>query len=247
VELYAALSLALVAGVISFTSPCTLPLLPGYVSYISGVPTPPETGSSLAVAATRRRVLGAALLFILGFTLVFTALGATSSALGFLLVRHLRALQLAGGLLIITMGLITTGLLTVPPLARQRRVNLTRVRRGPAGAVVLGASFAFGWTPCVGPVLATILTTAASTATVPKGALLLATYSLGLGLPFLLVAAGIARGQQRLGWLRRHTRAVELCGGVLLVAMGVAMLTGGWTALMSRMLAAYAQLGWPPV
>ncbi len=246
VGLYATLSLALVAGIVSFTSPCTLPLLPGYISYISGLPQPTAAGRP-AVLTTPRRTLGPALLFILGFALVFTTLGATASTLGFLLIRHLRALEIAGGLLIITMGLATTGLLSIPLLTRQKRLDLNRISRGPAGAVALGASFAFGWTPCVGPVLASILTAAASTATISQGALLLLVYSIGLGLPFLVVAAGVSRGKQRLTWLRHHTRAVERIGGGLLIAMGIAMLTGSWTTLMSRMLATYARLDWPPI
>lgn len=253
------LSLALLAGLISFTSPCTLPLLPGYVAYISGLPPgpaprPDRAGAdsagreAVAVAVlSRRRALSAALLFILGFTTVFVSLGATSSALGFLLVRHLRTLQTAAGILIIAMGLVTAGLLKLPLLMRQRRRDLSGVRRGPAGAAALGASFAFGWTPCVGPVLASILATAATSGAAGAGAVLLAAYSLGLGLPFLLVAAGVARGQHRLGWLRRHGRHIEIAGGILLIVMGIAMLTGGWTTLMSRMLAAYARVGWPPL
>lgn len=245
VELFASVSLALVAGVISFTSPCALPLLPGYVSYVSGLRPSSESGA-LAVR-TRRRVLGAALLFVLGFSLVFTALGASASALGFLLARHLRTLAIVGGILVIVMGLATTGLIRLPLLHRQLRFDLSRISHGPAGALAFGAAFAFGWTPCVGPVLATVLTTAASTATVTTGAVLLFTYSIGLGIPFLLVAAGVARGRQSLRWLRRHTRAIEITGGILLVVMGVAIATGGWTVLMSRMLAIYAKLDWPPV
>lgn len=275
-DFYATLSLALVAGIVSFTSPCTLPLLPGYVSYISAVREPVGIPVATTVAAapaaanrgrpptagphadhtsehlaerlvSRRRALGASALFILGFTAVFVALGATSSAFGFLLVRHLRALQIVGGALVIGMGIITSGLIRIPLLQRQKRRDLTRVRRGPVGAALLGASFAFSWTPCVGPVLASILATAAASTTAATGAVLLGAYSLGLGLPFLLVAAGVARGRQRLRWLRRHGRAVEITGGLVLIVMGVAMLTGGWTVLMSRLLALYARVGWPPL
>ncbi|PXY25372.1 cytochrome c biogenesis CcdA family protein [Prauserella muralis] len=245
-ELFALVSLALVAGLVSFTSPCTLPLLPGYVSYVSGLSRRAPVGERLPVRERRRTLAGAGL-FVAGFSAVFTTLGATSSALGFLLASNLRVINIVGGTLIIVMGLATTGLIKIPLLHRQFRFDLTRFGRGPGGALPLGAAFAFGWTPCVGPVLASILATAASTATVSRGALLLLAYSLGLGLPFLLLASGLARGGTGFGWLRRHARRIEIVGGLLLVTMGVAVLTGGWTALMSRMLAFYARLGWPPI
>lgn len=248
-ELLALMSLALVAGVVSFTSPCTLPLLPGFVSYVSGLSgsaTPPVGGAALTAPA-RRRVLVGSLLFLAGFAAVFTALGATSSALGFLLVRNLQTINLVGGAFVVLMGLATSGLVRLPFLDRQVRSDLTRWRPGPGGALPLGAAFAFSWTPCVGPVLASILATAAGTATVGRGALLLLAYSLGLGLPFLLVAHGMARGGGRPGWLQRYSRRIEVVGGILLVGMGIAMMTGGWTVLMSRVLAFYARLGWPPI
>lgn len=253
-ELFALMSLALVAGIVSFTSPCTLPLLPGFVSYVSGLSgsdgTAAVSGGPLRSPA-RRRVLAGSLLFLIGFSAVFTALGATSSALGFLLVRNLPTINLVGGGFVVLMGLATAGLLRLPFLHRELRTDLRRWQPGPGGALPLGAAFAFGWTPCVGPVLASILVTAAGTATVGRGALLLLAYSLGLGLPFLLLARGLARGMARgggrLDWLRRHSRRIEIAGGVLLVVMGVAMMTGGWTMLMSRMLAFYARLGWPPI
>ncbi|OLT41766.1 cytochrome C biogenesis protein [Saccharomonospora sp. CUA-673] len=243
-EFLALASLALVAGLVSFTSPCTLPLLPGYVSYVSALSEP--VGATAVTVPTRRAFAGASL-FVLGFSAVFTALGATASTFGFLLASNLGAINVVGGALIVLMGLTATGLIRIPLLQRQIRFDLTRVSRGPAGALPLGAAFAFGWTPCVGPVLASILTTAASTATVGRGALLLVAYSLGLGVPFLALAAGLARGRASLGWLQRHARRIEVAGGLLLVAMGIAVMTGGWTALMSRMLALYAQLGWPPI
>lgn len=247
-ELFALMSLALVAGVVSFTSPCTLPLLPGFVSYVSGLSGPGGGESGVTVAApARRRVLVGSLLFMTGFAAVFTALGATSSALGFLLIRNLRTINLVGGAFILLMGLATLGVLRLPFLQCQARSDLTRWRPGPAGALPMGAAFAFGWTPCVGPVLASVLATAATTATVGRGALLLLAYSLGLGLPFLLVARGVAGGRGPIGRLRQWARRIEIAGGVLLVGMGVAMMTGGWTLLMSRVLAFYARLGWPPI
>lgn len=244
-ELLALMSLALVAGVVSFSSPCVLPLLPGYVSYVSGL-SRIEPGR-LHPTTARRRVNGAAVLFVLGFSAVFTVLGATASALGALLAPHQRTLELAGGAIIIAMGLVMTGLLRVDFLHRQLRFDLARIGRGPAGAAPLGAAFAFGWTPCVGPVLASILAAAAGTATVPRGALLLFVYSLGLGIPFLLLAGGLLRGRSRFDWLRRHGRRIEVAGGVVLAVMGLALVTGVWTAVMSGMLATFARIGWPPL
>lgn len=245
-EFYALASLALVAGLVSFTSPCTLPLLPGFVSYVSGLSSE-RLGREQLHGRARSRTLTGALLFVLGFSAVFTALGATASALGFFLARNLDAINLVGGSLIIIMGLTLTGLIRIPLLQRQARFDMTRISRGPASAVPLGAAFAFGWTPCIGPVLTSILATAATTTTVTRGTLLLLAYSLGLGAPFLLLAVGVARGRDKLAWLRRNARRIEIFGGVVLVIMGIAVMTGGWTALMSWMLAFYARLGWPPI
>lgn len=262
-ETYALVSLAIVAGIVSFTSPCCLPLLPGYVSYVSGlaqpfpapVPAPAGdgVGASTSVAAipaegaVRRRVLAGAVLFVLGFSTVFTVLGVSASALGLLLAQNLRALNVVGGTFIIIMGLTMVGVLRIPQLNRRLAIDASRFHRGRAHAFPLGMAFAFGWTPCVGPVLAAILATAATTATMSQGALLLAAYSLGLSVPFLLLAAGLAGGQRRPQWLARNSRRIEVGGGVLLVMMGVALISGDWTILMSRALAFYARLGWPPI
>ena len=239
-ELFALASLALVAGVVSFTAPCTLPLLPGYVAYISGMSDSEQT-------VPTSRVLLAAALFVAGFSAVFVALGVTASGLGLLLAQNGRLLELVGGVFIVAMGLVTAGVLRIGLLQRQLRVDMSRVGRGPRAAAPLGAAFAFGWTPCIGPVLAGVLITAASTTTMAEGGILLAASSLGLGLPFLGLAAAVARGRVRLGWLRRHSRKLEITGGILLVIMGVAVLSGQWTEFMSSMLAVYARLGWPPI
>ena len=227
-ELFALASLALVAGVVSFTAPCTLPLLPGYVAYISGMSDSEQT-------VPTSRVLLAAALFVAGFSAVFVALGVTASGLGLLLAQNGRLLELVGGVFIVAMGLVTAGVLRIGLLQRQLRVDMSRVGRGPRAAAPLGAAFAFGWTPCIGPVLAGVLITAASTTTMAEGGILLA------------LAAAVARGRVRLGWLRRHSRKLEITGGILLVIMGVAVLSGQWTEFMSSMLAVYARLGWPPI
>lgn len=244
-EPFALASLAFVAGFVSFTSPCCLPLLPGYISYVSGLTSPSATGG--VAVLTRRRVLTGAALFVLGFSAVFTTLGLTASVLGVLLLRNLRTVDVVAGSLMVAMGLAMIGLLRVPILQRRVQIDLRRVGSGPAGAFPLGAAFAFGWTPCVGPVLASVLATAATTATLGRGALLLVAYSFGLGLPFLLLAWWLAGGRRRPEWLGRNSRRIEVAGGVVLVAMGIALVTGGWTVLMSRILGFYAGFGWPPI
>ncbi|MFZ5872713.1 MAG: cytochrome c biogenesis CcdA family protein [Actinomycetota bacterium] len=248
-ELYALTSLALVAGVVSFTSPCCLPLLPGYVSYVSGLrePMPAPGGDVATLVRSNRRVMTGAVLFVLGFTIVFVALGVTASALGLLLVQNRSVINVVGGAFVVLVGLTMVGVVRVPLLQRRLAVDASRFSRGPASALPLGAAFAFGWTPCVGPVLTAILATAASTATLWRGGLLLAAYSVGLGIPFLLLAAGLARGKRRPEWLARNSRRIEVAGGVLLVATGLALATGSWNELMSRFLAYYARFGWPPI
>jgi cytochrome c-type biogenesis protein len=235
-------ALAFVAGVISFTSPCCLPLMPGYVSYITGVAS--ETSSGVAI---RSRTLGAGVLFVVGFLIVFTTLGAAASTIGGLLLQHRESLIKLGGILVVVMGLATMGVLRIPLLNREVRFDLHAVRPGPAGALPLGMAFAIGWTPCIGPVLAGILTAAASVSDAGRGAALLFAYSLGLGLPFLLLAMGLGRGGRLTTWLRRRGRLIEIAGGALLVAMGVLMITGAWLRLFSPVLRVFSRTGWPPV
>jgi len=235
-------ALALLAGVISFTSPCCLPLMPGYLSYVGGV-----GGGELGSVQVRRRVLGAALLFVAGFATVFTLLGASATLAGsFLLFKRPVFLKFAGGFVIL-MGLVTAGVLRVPFLYREVRLDLSRIRSGPLGAVPLGMAFALGWTPCIGPVLAGILTAAAATQTALSGAGLLFVYSLGLGVPFVLLALGYARAGKVFGWLRRHGRVIEVLGGAVLVTMGILMITGQWLQLFTPLIRWFSTHRWPPV
>ena len=234
--------LALVAGIISFTSPCALPLIPSYLSYISGLPI-----TELDRAQVTPLVLRSSLAFVGGFTVVFTALGASSTLVGSLLLRHMPTILDVAGAFIIVLGFAMAGLLRVPFLARERRFDLSRVPKGPKGAFPLGMAFAFGWTPCIGPVLATVLALASATSTVAEGAVLLAVYSLGLGLPFLALAVGFSRARTSLGWLRQRGRAIEFCGGLLLVAVGVLFVTGAWKTLFIPLQLRFAHLGWPPL
>ena len=234
--------LALVAGVVSITSPCCLPLVPGYVSYVSSLPV-----SELSAPAARRVALRASLLFVAGFTVVFTLLGATASVIGTVLLRNLTLLTRVAGVLILIMGLGALGLFRLRWLQRELRVDLARLPAGPAGAFPLGMAFAFGWTPCIGPVLAAVLTLAASSHSGLTGALLLAIYSAGLGIPFLLIALGYQRLNGSLRFLRTHGRAIERLGGVLLVAVGLGYISGTWTRLFVPLQAWFARLGWPPI
>jgi len=239
-------ALAFVAGLISFTSPCCLPLMPGYVSYVSGVASTAPAGGGGTVALRSRTMLAAGL-FVTGFALTFTLMGAAASELGALILRNRLVLGRVAGVFVIAMGVATIDLLRVPFLYRERRFDLARIRPGPAGALPLGMAFAIGWTPCIGPVLAGILTAAATAGGAGRGAALLLVYSLGLGVPFLLLAFGIARTGRLFGWLRRHGRAIEVLGGSVLVLMGVLMITGRWVQLFAPLLRIFSRSGWPPV
>jgi cytochrome c-type biogenesis protein len=239
-------ALAFVAGIISFTSPCCLPLMPGYVSYVSGIASDASTSGQGAVALRSRTML-AALLFVMGFAITFTLMGAAASELGGLILRNRLVLGRIAGVFVIVMGLATIGLLHIPFLHRERRFDLARIRPGPAGALPLGMAFAIGWTPCIGPVLAGILTAAATVGGAWRGAALLFVYSLGLGVPFLLLAFGVAKTGRLFGWLRRHGRAIEVLGGSVLVLMGVLMITGRWIQLFAPLLRIFSRSGWPPL
>ena len=210
-------ALAFAAGVVSFASPCVLPLVPGYVSFVTG---------SRVTEGEARRPLVPMLLFILGFTVVFTLLGAFAGT--FVPLIRDPWFQRVAGLVVLLLGLLMIGYALrrgSPALYSERRPLLERVRPGKAGAFPLGVAFAAGWTPCIGPVLAGILAIAASGGTV-KGAALLVVYSLGLGLPFLLVGIGVDRLVRSLGWVRRHYRVIAGVSGALLAAVGILLMTG---------------------
>ena len=233
-----ALGASLVAGAVSFASPCVVPLVPGYLSYLAGVvgaETPAVAPSGSGATATRTRgryrVAGAAGLFVAGFTVVFTL--ATVSVFGVIAALRVNTevLQRVGGVVTIVMGLVFLGL--VPALQRDTRPEPRRV---PTlwGAPLLGAVFGLGWTPCLGPTLAGVLSVAAGTegATAVRGVVLVVAYCLGLGLPFVLLALGSARALRSVAWLRTHSRQVQVVGGVALVLVGVALLTGAWAELV---------------
>lgn len=223
------LGLAFAAGLISFLSPCVLPLVPSYITFVTGM-----TLDELTVQGTdsaRRRAAAHAALFVLGFTLVFIAMGAGASALGASLRRSLPVIQQVGGAMIVAFGLYMLGVLRLPGLSREARVQLASKPAGLVGSVLVGVTFGAGWTPCVGPVLASILLYAGAKATLAKGILLLAAYGLGLGVPFFVAAVSLnwyLAGAQR---LKRWLRPIELVAGVLLVVFGVLLVTGKFTIL----------------
>ena len=216
------------AGVISFLSPCVLPLVPSYLSMMSGVAVNPGPGPGpgLAEAPNRARMLRSTLLFVAGFSVVFALLEATASAASAPLRSHRPVLDDVAGGLIILMGLVTAGALRHPWLGRQRRFELRPSALGPWAAPVMGMTFAFGWTPCITPVLAAVLGLASSGGTLARGEAMLVAYSLGLGVPFVATGLAFGRLAGALTLAKRHSRSISVCSGLLLAALGVLILTG---------------------
>lgn len=221
---------AFVAGIVSFLSPCVLPLVPGYVSLISGA-------SVEELKSKDRKLLNTVLLnstmFILGFMVVFVMLGAAATSVGQLMKEYRKWLTWLAGLAIILFGLHLTGLLKIKALYADTRIHSVKGGKSPIGAFVVGFAFAFGWTPCLGPILSTILGFAADASTVTKGVLLLWVYSLGLAVPFLLTSVLIDRFMEFYGWFRRYLHVVEVCSGALLIVLGILILTRHFTVLAS--------------
>lgn len=230
-----ALGISVLAGLVSFASPCVVPLVPGYLSYLAavvGVDESDAASGAVGVKTARLRVAGAAALFVAGFTVVFllgavAVLGMTTT-----LIANQVLLQRIGGVVTIVMGLVFVGF--IPALQRQARFA-PRKWSTMAGAPLLGAVFALGWTPCLGPTLTGVIAVASATdgASVARGVVLVLAYCLGLGIPFVLLALGSARAVQGLGWLRRHTRTIQIFGGVLLILVGTALVTGLWNEFVS--------------
>lgn len=223
------LPIALVAGVVSFLSPCVLPLVPGYISMLSG-----SSVDELRLSAGPEllaRVLRNAVAFVIGFSVVFIALGASATEVGAFLSAHRSAFNVAAGIVIIVFGLHLTGVLKIPFLYRDARLNTGAPKRGMAGAFVLGFAFAFGWTPCIGPILFGILAMAATKNTVFQGMFLLGVYSSGLAIPFLLTSLGVGQFLKFYGRFKRHLQAVEVGSGVLLILIGVLIALNRFTIL----------------
>lgn len=224
---------ALLAGAVSFVSPCVLPLVPGYVSYIAG-----RTVSG-ATAASRGRTVWLSFCFVLGFSTIFITLGASATALGQGLLRWRFELNLVGGAIVILFGLFMIGAARLAAMQRDLRFHLDLPGGEPVGAYVLGLAFGFGWTPCIGPILGAILTASAASATVGEGVALLAVYSAGLGVPFLIVAGFTDRLAGRLRRLGRIGRRLHQAAGGVMILMGVAMMTGRLSALSYWLLDAF--------
>lgn len=220
---------AFLAGLISFLSPCVLPLVPGYLSYISGVSS--EEMREGADLAAHRRVLFNSLGFILGFSLVFVALGATATFIGSFLTRELPLLSRVAGVIIVIFGLHTMGIFKIKALYMEKRFQVAAKPAGLLGSVLVGLAFAFGWTPCIGPILAAILTYAAQQQTVGQGIALLSAYSLGLGVPFFLTALAINAFFRMFDKIKKHMRIIEILSGLLLIAVGVLIYTNNLTLM----------------
>ncbi|WP_137820188.1 cytochrome c biogenesis CcdA family protein [Pseudomonas sp. 2FG] len=234
---------AFAAGMISFLSPCVLPLVPGYLSYVAGRSV--DELQALKGRRERLAVIGMSLSFVLGFTTVFIALGASATAISRLLLAHRQETNLIGGLIVIAFGLFMTGLINPRWLHMDVRfVHQLKSTGGPLAAYVLGVAFAFGWTPCIGPILGSILTmSAARGAAGVNGIALLSVYSLGLGMPFLLTALFTNYFLAHLKRLRRWSRAIHVGSGVILILMGLTMVTGQLSAFAYWLLEMFPALG----
>ncbi len=224
---------AFFAGVLSFVSPCVLPLIPGYLSFVSGVTVEEMRGTGDAGGAGRSRgkVLLSSLAFVLGFSLVFISLGASATAIGGFLMSKLTLFGKIAGVLIVLFGLHMMGVWKIGWLYTEKRAQTTKKPAGPLGAVLVGIAFAFGWTPCIGPILAGILAIAASKETMMEGVQLLAAYSLGLGIPFLITSLAINQFFSAFARIRKHYHAIEVTSGLLLVIVGVLIFTNRFTVI----------------
>jgi cytochrome c-type biogenesis protein len=230
---------AFAAGLISFLSPCVLPLVPGYISIISGFSLD-QLKDEQQKSTLRRTLLINSAIFILGFSITFMAEGASASWIGQVVASRMRLLYRLAGLIIIVFGVHLLGIVKINFLYQDKRFHNVAKPRGAVGALVLGLAFAFGWTPCIGPILAGILTMASTKETVSQGVLLLAVYSMGLGIPFLLTSLGLNQFLAFYGRFKRHFRAVEMASGALVIAVGVLILTNnlsrlaGWFSFLNR-------------
>lgn len=224
---------AFTAGLLSFLSPCVLPLVPAYLSYMSGVSVE-ELASAKSADALKRTGIKS-IVFVLGFSTVFIAMGATATSIGTLLAKKMAVLMSVAGIIIFVFGLHMTGIIRIKSLYSEKRFHLRLKNVGYAGAYVIGVMFALGWTPCIGPVLAAILGLAANSKTVGLGITLLAVYSLGLGIPFILAGFATGAALRALSGFKRHFRKIEIASGVLLMVVGFLIFTGNLSAVASWM------------
>ena len=233
-----AMAIALVAGIVSFLSPCVLPIVPPYLAYMSGV----SLNDMSSQGAARRKAVIAALFFVMGLSTVFLILGFTASAFGAFFLQNQVLFARISGVVIIVFGLHFLGVFRIPFLDQEARLNAGDKGGSSFGAYILGLAFAFGWTPCIGPQLGAILSLAASEASVARGTLLLGIYAAGLGLPFLLAAMFITRAMGFMNRIKRHMTLIERLMGGLLILVGLAMVTGAFTSLAFWLLETFPAL-----
>jgi len=224
---------SLVMGIISFASPCILPLIPSYVSYITGI-----SYDELVSRESRRKNMNITLLhslaFVAGFSIIFVLLGATASFAGSILSQHLDTIRIVGGVLIIIMGVFVMDVVNIPFLQREAKFRLKTRPAGYAGTLVVGMIFGAGWTPCTGPFLGSVLFLASTSATLGSGMALLLLYSLGLGIPFILSALAISAFLSSFSKLRKHFKVIKITSGVILIIMGALLLMDKMTILIPR-------------
>lgn len=237
-SLLPALFIALVAGLLSFLSPCVLPIVPPYLAYMSGVSVTELSEG----AKSSRKATAAALFFVLGLSTVFLFMGFAASAFGAFFLQNQTIFNTLAGIVVMVFGAHFLGIFTIPFLNREARLDAGDQGGSAFGAYLLGLAFAFGWTPCIGPQLGAILSLAASEANVARGTLLLAIYAAGLGIPFLLVAAFFPRMKGVMGWMKRHMERIERIMGLLLWTIGLLMLTGGFSAFSYWLLETFPAL-----
>lgn len=232
---------SVVMGIISFASPCILPLIPSYVSYITGI-----SYDELISRESRRKNMNITLLhslaFVAGFSIIFVLLGATASLAGNFLAQHLDVIRIVGGMLIIIMGVFVMDVINIPFLQREARVRLKSRPAGYIGTVVVGIIFGAGWTPCTGPFLGSVLTLAMTTDTLGRGMALLSLYSVGLGVPFILSAVAISAFLSSFEKIKKHFRAIKITSGIILIIMGLLLVTDSMTLLTSYTLSSWENI-----
>jgi len=231
--LIVALAFSMLNGFLSFVSPCILPLIPSYISYITGISydelaSPESRGKNIKITLLH------SLVFVAGFSIIFALLGATASMVGSVLTRHLDVIRVIGGIFIIVMGIIVMDVVPVPFLQREMKLHIKTRPAGYIGTLVVGMVFAAGWTPCTGPFLGSVLTIAMESNTVSRGVVLLMFYSIGLGIPFVLAAISISAFLSSFNRLKRHLRTVRIISGIILIIMGVLLITDKLTILIPR-------------
>jgi len=221
-----------VAGIVTFVSPCILPLIPAFISFIAGTSFEDAQNS----ASSSRAVAMNTVFFVAGFSIVFILMGASASYLGTLVAEYRDIIRLAGGIVVIIFGLHISGIISIPLLYREKRIGMRRISAGYFGSFMLGVAFSIGWTPCVGPILASILILASAQETVYRGMLLLAVYSAGLAIPFLLTALFIERALRMFAQIKKYFKAIEISAGAILILLGILLITNRLEIITGRLM-----------